>query len=119
MNRKFALSVFIALLLALTSCTPVRTAPEYASRAGELVDSGDKGRALEVLREGIYRYPDDYELNIMMARTILSYYTDLTPRARSRYLARYYLKRAASVAPDMERADSARQEYALIRDMQR
>jgi hypothetical protein len=66
LNRAIALLV---LFMALVSCSADMPAPEYAGKATELARSGDEGRALEVLRSGIYRYPDDYELNLLMARS--------------------------------------------------
>ena len=118
--RMFPIVLLISLvLLGLASCASDMPAAEYAASARELLRSGDEGKALEVLRSGIYRYPDDYELNLLMARTILARYTDLTPRARSRYLARHYLKRAALLAPDRMRAKAARRQYDQIREGQR
>jgi hypothetical protein len=105
--------------MVLVSCAADMPAVEYAARAGELVNSGEEGGALEVLRSGIYRHPDDYGLNILMARTLLAHYTDLTRHARSRYLARHYLKRAASHAPDQRRAEAALREYGRLREAQR
>lgn len=73
---------------------------------------------MEALREGIYRHPDSYELNMLMGRTVLAYYTDLTPHARSRYLARHYFRRARSLAPDSRSAHIARNEYGRVKEMQ-
>lgn len=110
----------LAVLFLLTaSCAADMPPAGYAEKAAELVGSGDKAGALEVLRSGLYRHPDDYGLNMLMARTLLQTYTDLTPHARSRYLARYYLMRAAATAPDQGRAGIARREYERIRSMQR
>lgn len=119
MNRVLVTWPIIVLSLFLVACADGRSANDYVTSAGELVRTGDGDKALEVLRLGIYRFPEDYELNLAMARTLLDYYTDLTPHARSRYLARYYLKRAASLAPDSRRAAAAMAEYERIRDTQR
>jgi len=108
----------LGLTIILLSCAMDVPAGGYAERAEALVRSGDRAEALEVLREGIYRHPDSYELNMLLGRTVLAYYTDLTPHARSRYLARYYFRRAQSVAPDSRSADLALAEYERVRETQ-
>lgn len=109
----------LVLIGGLASCSSDMTEAQYSARAEEFLRSGDEEKALEVLRKGIYRYPDDYELNLLMARAILARYADFTPRARSRYLARHYLRKAASAAPDHPSADAALRQYESIREGQR
>ena len=106
--------------MALASCAAGEMpADAYKSRAESLMASGDRAAALEVLRDGIYRHPDDYRLNMLMGRTLLAHYTDLTPHARSRYLARYYFRRAAASAPDTASAGAALAEYERVRGQQK
>jgi len=117
MNASKALGL-MGLTFLLFSCEMDVPAGGYAERAEAFIRSGDRAEALEVLRKGIYRHPDSYELNMLLGRTVLAYYTDLTPHARSRYLARYYFRRAQAVAPDMRSADLALAEYERVREKQ-
>lgn len=109
----------LVLSLALVSCAVEKPAGDYTARAETLIQSGDRSGALDTLREGIYRHPESYELNMLMGRTVLEHYTDLTPHARSRYLARHYFRRARSLAPDSRSAHMARDEYERVKEMQR
>ena len=120
MNRGLlSLALAICIVLSITSCSTGKSEAEYQASAKQLIASRDRAGALTVLRAGLYRHPDSYGLNLLMGRTVLARYTDLTPHARSRYLARHYLKRAESLAANIAEAGAARQEYERVRHLQR
>ena len=120
MSRFFlSLALVLSLNLSVVSCSAEKADHEYSAVAEELIASRDCSGAIKVLRAGIYRFPDSYELNLLMGRSVLACYTDLTPQARSRYLSRHYLRRAEVMAPDTARREEARREYARVLELQR
>ena len=119
MNRTI---VLIALMLTLGACafgTEEVTAEGYAARAKAMIEDGNSMDAIKLLRTAVYKYPDSYELRFYMGKALLKTSRKFIPGDDGLYLARYYFKKAKSLAPDADSARKSNNEYRYALELQR